>query len=123
MNYVKLIYSNGTYSYKGASSIEMDIIGFFLASNVGCYWPSFRQFALNNHEKNTSGNTIYLEKENGNVLLSDLYSQEKQPTQVKMSNQQYIALLDDWQEKVCKLKPKEVIITYDNDQFSIEIND
>jgi hypothetical protein len=37
-----------------------------------------------------------------------------------MSGQQLIQLLDDWQEKVCKLKPKEVLIKFENGEFSIE---
>jgi hypothetical protein len=37
-----------------------------------------------------------------------------------MSRDQFIKLLDDWQEKVCKLKPKEVIIKHENDEFVIE---
>jgi len=37
-----------------------------------------------------------------------------------MSRTQFIKLLDDWQKKVCKHKPKEVMITFENNQFNIE---
>lgn len=37
MNYVKLgMSSYGSYHYKGSSSVQMDIIGLFLKSDVGC---------------------------------------------------------------------------------------
>jgi hypothetical protein len=39
-----------------------------------------------------------------------------------MSRQQFAQLFDDWQEKVCKYRPKEVIIKHENDQFTIETN-
>ena len=37
-----------------------------------------------------------------------------------MTHDQFIKLLDDWEEKVYKLNPKEVTITYENDEFTIE---
>jgi hypothetical protein len=37
-----------------------------------------------------------------------------------MTKQQFVQLLDDWQEKVCKPMPTEVIIKYENNQFIIE---
>jgi hypothetical protein len=40
-----------------------------------------------------------------------------------MTKKQFVQLLDDWQEKVCKRKPKEVTITYDGNQFTIETSD
>ena len=110
----------GDYSDTDASSIKMEILGCFLASDVSSRPASFKEYALNDWEKYTSSNATGLEKENGHILLRDLYSEEKIPTKLKMSLDQFIKLLDDWEEKVCKLKPKEVTITYDNDKFVIE---
>ena len=39
----------------------------------------------------------------------------------KISKEQFVQLLEDWQEKVCKNKLKKVIITEENGQFSIEL--
>jgi hypothetical protein len=65
-----------------------------------------------------------MEKENGYVVLTDMYSEETVPTEFKISQQQFVQLLDDWQERVCKpYKPQEVIIKYENDQFIIETKD
>jgi hypothetical protein len=69
------------------------------------------------------GNITFLEKEGDYVYLTDAYSLEKVPTEVKMTRKQFAQLFDDWQEKVCKHKPKEVTITYDGNQFTIETSD
>lgn len=40
-----------------------------------------------------------------------------------MTKNQFIKLFDEWLEKVCKKKPKEVMIIHDNDEFRIEVKD
>jgi len=125
MNSVKFLLNenHGYYSSKNASSIEMCILGRFLTSDVRSRPSSFKEYALNDWEKYTSSNATGLEKKNGYILLRDLYSEEKIPTKLKMTHDQFIKLLDDWEEKVCKLMPKEVIIKYENDEFIIETKD
>jgi len=122
VEFVKLIASHsGRYSYSGGSNIAMDILGSFLASDV--YHPSsYIEFAFNDCEECTSSNITALEKENGYILLTDLYSEEKIPTVLKMTQNQFVQILTDW-EKILKLKPKEVIIKHENDQFVIETKD
>lgn len=120
MDLVRLVYSYGSYDYKEATSRAMELIGIFLSSNVGCSGSSFMEFGLNAHEQYTSGNTIYLEKNNNNIVLSDLYDQDENPIKVSMSIQQYVQLLDDWEKQVCKRKPQEVIVKQANNQFFIE---
>jgi hypothetical protein len=132
MNFVTLTLSQyGTYSYQESSSIEMDIVGFFLC-NVGCDQSMVKDWALADKNDPHSGfshtygtNVIFLEEEDDCIYLSDDYSQEQIPTRLKMTRQQFVQLLDDWTEKICKheQKPKEVTIKNDNDQFIIEINE
>lgn len=123
MEYVKLENENEGYGYKGSTSIKMDIIGFFLADDIGCYSPTFREWATKEHWRGASGNITMVEKEDGFIYLSDLYSEEENPTELKMTVQQFVQLLDDWRDRVCATKPREVIIKYDNDQFIIETKD
>jgi hypothetical protein len=52
--------------------------------------------------------------------MSDLYSEEEMPTQLKISREQFVALFNYWQETVCKLKPKEVLIKFENGEFRME---
>lgn len=127
MNFVKLeLSSGGTYSYIDASTIAMNILGSFL-STIGCHKSIYKEWALADKTDPQSkfgyscgANIIFLEEENNNIYLSDNYSEEKIPTRLQMSKEQFVTLLDGWQEKVCKYKPKEVIIKYCNDQFTIE---
>ena len=64
-----------------------------------------------------------MDKEGDFVYLADQYSEEDDPTELKISIKQFMQLLDDWQEKVCKHRPKTVIIKHENDKFTIETND
>ena len=125
MNIVKIFLdvNYGDYSSKDDSSIEMEILGCFITSDVGSDISFFKRYALNDRQQYTNANATALEKQNGYILLSDLYPEEGHETQLKVTQDQFIKLLDDWEEKVCKLKPKEVTITYNNDEFIIETKD
>lgn len=122
MKFVKLASSSqGGYFCKNASNIGMTILGRFLSSDVGSGPSGFKEWGTNNNlGEACSGNLTALEKEDNFILLSDLYSDEEVPTELKMTRDQFVKLLDDWEEKVCRDKPKEVIIKYDNDEFTIE---
>jgi hypothetical protein len=124
MHFVKLLYDGRSYDYKGGTSIEVQIVGHFFATDVGCSdtsYPTFKDWALNDSlGMGVSGNITALEKEGDYVYLTDSYSMEDVPTEVKMTRQQFVQLFDEWQQKVCKNKPREVIIKHVNDQFIIE---
>jgi hypothetical protein len=130
MDYVKLSYNNHSYCYKEGSCLKMDLLGCFLSSDVRCPDPTHKFISYQEWIQNdalgmsTSGNITYLEKEGNHVYLSDLYSEEETPTRLKILRCQLVQLLNDWQEKVCKRKPKEVLIKHeDENQFSIETHD
>lgn len=120
MNFVEIIYESGFYDCSDTNSIEMYILGMFLAREVSGDPSFFREWFFDPEYTCIDGNTIELDKESGYVLLRDTYSQEKVRTILKLSNQQFLKLLDDWEEKVIKLKPKEVIIKHENNEFIIE---
>lgn len=127
MTYVKLLYDGRFYNYEDANSIETSILGIFLSRGIECYNPIYKEWALADksdpHSKfgySCGANIIFLEEENNDIYLSDNYSEEDIPTRLHMSKKQFVTLLDDWQDKVCKNKPKEVIIKHINDQFLIE---
>ena len=122
--FVKLVFNEkfGHYYYKGApysSSIGMEILGTFLAYDVVNGGASFQEWALNKAETITGSNSTNLEKEGKYILLSDIYSVEKKPTELKVPLDQFICLLENW-NIICKTKPKEVMIKYENDQFIFE---
>lgn len=120
MNFVKLTYDNGYYHYKGGSNLQMDILGNFLASDYDCTWSSFREWALDEKWRGGSGNITMIEKDNGYIYLSNLYSDEAEPTELRMTVQQFVQLLDDWRSIVCKNKPREITVKRSEDHFVIE---
>jgi hypothetical protein len=124
MNFVKFVLSQkGSYSYVEASNTQMGDLGMFLAHDFDCSWSSFREWAINDAWGDcVSGNITCLEKDNEYILLSDLYSEEAQPLKLKIPREQFINVLDTWCNKIIAKQPKNVIIKYDNNQFTIETN-
>ncbi len=126
MNFVKLELSLGnTYSYVDASTITMNILGSFL-STIGCHKSMYKEWALADKSDpqgkfgySCGANIIFLEEEDNDIYLSGYYSEEEIPSRLKMSKEQFVMLLDDWQEKVCSYRPKNVIIKSENNQFFI----
>ena len=120
MDSVKIFFhKNGYYWYKDGSSIKMSILGCFFVSEVGCFRTSFRKWADTASDGDCfSGNTTRLELEGEDILMTDLYPEVS--AMLKITRIQFIKLFDEWLEKVCKIKPKEVMIIYDNDEFRIE---
>src|SRR5690349_961844 len=98
MELVKIITSQyGSYIFKDATNDQMAILADFLLSDVGFYSSSsFKKYAFNDWEKYTSSNATASEKINGNILLKDLYPEEEyEDIVVKMTQQQFVKLLDD----------------------------
>jgi len=135
MNFVKLSFNsaNGRYSYTEASSEEMSDLGLFLTDGTGCDKKTLITWALYEDGDMCGSNAtriekpgdgcIYLSSEysaEGYISLDDYYSEDKTPKKLKLSIAQFVQLLDDWKEKVCVPKPKEVMIKYENGQFIIE---
>lgn len=125
MDFIKLTLSpDGHYQYKEASNIAMNIVGNFFSSDVRTgkqRYPTFKDWALDDSfGMGTGGNITFLEKEGDYVYLTDAYSLEDVPTEVKMTRAQFARLFDEWQAKVCAALPKEVIIKYEEDHFLIE---
>jgi hypothetical protein len=108
------------YLCKDASNIEMGILDCFIAHDCHSGTSSAKEWALEDQWQSGGSNLTWWEKENGYILITDMYSEEELPTVLKMSQDQFIKLLDDWEEKVHKLQPQEVTITYHNNEFIIE---
>lgn len=137
MDCVKFVLSQGYgyYSYQEASNVEMNTLGMFL-SDMGCSKKGrsiFQDWALAN--KNIPGtgfthtcgtNATFLEEDDDGAIHimddtgSDPDDVDYVPSRITMTREQFVKLLDDWQEKVCKHKPREVIIKHIDDQFTIE---
>ncbi len=141
MDSVKFILDQkyGYYSYLEASNIEMNVLGMFL-NDVGCPkngcsifldWAKADKSDPHSGFTHTCGsNTILLdEDDNGkDIYLIESIGGDPDdphyiPPRIKIERKLFIQLLEQWQEKVCKHKPKEVLIKQVDDQFFIETTD
>ncbi len=137
MNFVTLSLDTnyGNYGYCNASDERMGILGVFL-SDMGCSKNSssiFRDWGAADKNDPHSGfshtcstNAVLLDEDDDGIIhVIDFIGGDPDdvhyvPPRITMTRDQFVQLLDDWQEKVCKHKPKEVIIKHINDQFVIE---
>lgn len=117
----------------------MNVLGMFL-NDVGCPKDGssiFLEWAKADKNDPHSGfvhtcgsNTILLdEADNGHdIYLIESIGNDPDdphyiPPRIKIPRKQFIQLLDDWQQKVCKHRPKEVVIKHEDDLFIIETKD
>ena len=122
MKFVELVISpTQRYAYKNASDIEMNILGDFLASDVGYRPLPFRQWAFNFVSENANGSLTALEKKGDTIILTDIFSKEESAVELTMTHQQFVQILNDWQEKVCNVQPKAIIIEHENNKFTIRL--
>ena len=103
----------------------MVFLGRFLAIDVGCTRggsPTYAEWAFQDKwGTGFSGNTTRVEKEDNHVLLSGVFPEEEIPPKLKISRQQFVDIIEEWYEKVCKYKPKEVTIKHENGNLFIEV--
>jgi len=99
---------------------EAGNLGSFLAIDVGCYNPSYKEFLLDEKQPAIGGNYSYTFKD-GDYLFTG-HEVESEDTYLKIHKDEFIKILDAW-EQFCKTKPKEIIITKDGEKFTIESKD
>ena len=123
MSQVYFIKRDFYYSYKEADTVEMCIIGSFLTSDVGSGLDSsYQDWFYNDTHEVGGGNATNLEKDGDFILLTDEYPVEKfAHIVVTMRRAQFIKLLNDWKEIVCKNRPQELILRYENDEYTLEV--
>lgn len=127
MKLIKLIYDNENNDYYldyFNPDDNMGILGVFLTIDVKCQ-TSFRKYFFDESCNIIGGNITYLEKEDEDVIIHDMYPDEegKYPKKIQIPNIEFVKILDTWLDVVCKTKPKEVIIKYENGEFVIETKD
>jgi hypothetical protein len=122
MAFIKLMYdpNEKEYCFSSFNSKEnLGILGMFLTIDMKCQ-EKFRQLFYDAKCRAIGGNLTYLEKEKHCVIISDIYVEGNYPINIEISNKEFSKILDIWLDTVCKCTPTEVIITYENDQFTIE---
>lgn len=100
----------------------MNILGDFLVTDVGYRHEPFQAWAWDRNSANASGTLTTLQKDENYIILADIYPKNNRPAQLKMEIRQFSHILTEWEEKVCKLQPQSVIISYNDDEFVVETN-
>ena len=124
MSYARFEDHDGHYSRIKETDVEMCILGSFLTDDVRCGVndTSYQDWFYNDTDEVGGGNATNLEKDGDFILLTDEYPVEKfAHIVVKMRRDQFIKLLNDWKEIVCKNRPQKVILRYENDEYTLEV--
>jgi hypothetical protein len=125
MKFVKLTLDKnyGDYSYSDSNDIQMAILGYFLTDDVGNKPIPYKNWATDRNQQGIGGNHIFLEKENEFIILNDLYPEDNTATELRMSRQQFLEILDKWGGNICIEQPPEVIIKHEDGEYIIETRD
>jgi hypothetical protein len=116
--FVKIIFKNRHYYYAAGNDIPLEILGSLLTDDVGCYRQIFREWIDDAQFHNAEGNTTVLNKDGDHIVLGDLFSeQEDEGPFLRMHRDELARILDEW-KGFCQTKPKEILITY-NEQGKI----
>jgi hypothetical protein len=123
-HYSKFIYRTGYYRGEEETSVEMCIISNFLTDDVGCGVDDvfYVDWLYEADNESCGGNITQLYKEGDYIELENDYPVEEfAHIVVRMRRSQFIKLLNDWKEIVCKNRPEEVILRYENDEYTFEV--
>mgnify|MGYP003498212316 CR=1 FL=1 len=122
MSYARFEDHDGYYSRIEETDVEMCILGRFLTDDIGSFMQFFLDWASSDQGGVTGGNSTNIEKDGDFILLTDEYPVEKfAHIVVTMRRAQFIKLLNDWKEIVCKNRPQELILRYENDEYTLEV--
>jgi hypothetical protein len=125
MKYVKIEFGSCGYFPTKFSCDDMATLGGFFTTEVACFDDYWNKWIIDSSEdsEEISGNATYLEKEDGNIYLSFLYDERDEITQLKISSQNLLELLDCWHKNVTKIKPKYVFISCKNGIYTMRSSD
>ncbi|HEV2601514.1 MAG TPA: hypothetical protein VGT41_04395 [Candidatus Babeliales bacterium] len=120
MKIIRLKFSDGIYLPAEQSYGDFGILAGFLTDDACSYsTPLYRQFIYDSNRTETGGNYSIIEKENNNVLIGCVFDDDPFEPAIKMTQQQFLSILDQWEELI-KLRPKEIIIFKRGDSYILE---
>jgi len=130
MDFLKMKLDNGGYLYEYACTVKMYVLYKFLSNDIKCNNFIFRRWVFANKFDSSSeftpiikGSITFLEEKNdGFIYLCAFLSLEddNELVEFKLTKEQFVKILDDWEQKVCKLMPTDVSIKYGDNKFIID---
>lgn len=119
MKYVKIKREEVLFIEQSSDS-SMYILGEFLTADISYKGGARRiQWIKNEQYQAGSSNLTFMEKEEGNIILGNLFDEDPYVNALTVPIPVMIDLLEQW-DAVCKNNPTEVTIYYENGKFKVE---
>ena len=123
---------HGYINFQGGTDIPIEILGHFLMTDNHCSKNSWQDWAKeakslrDDQFPHTVGSNITFLEIDQNEIISmyndlDHNELEEKAPHLKISVDQFVELLDEWYERVCKQQPQEVLLKYENNTYTLEI--
>ena len=122
--FVRLEFYDGIYFASESSCREAGILGAFLGADLRCTQNTWFTDWIDGGKLYgicSNATTVELTDEGDIIEIRDLLDEEAGAV-FRMPKDQYIKMVHAWQE-LCKKKPKEIIVTWDGKEISVEGRD
>jgi len=108
------------YLCKKASDRETSILGLLLATDVGFRTDNFFTAWLDDPTlTGVSSNATMVDLEEGDIIeIRDMLDDETGPV-FRIPKDQYLKMMGLW-KFLCKVKPKEITVTWDGKEITVE---
>lgn len=120
MNFVRLVFDGDNYRCKEATSMELCMLGFFLANDVGFNASRFRAWIIEGALYERRGAITSIQKKFSAIMITDPYAGRDTTPYLKLSYEQFMRILDEW-EKMCSEKSQQIFITKEDEAITFEI--
>ena len=101
--------------------MKLNNLGIFLVHDIGCTGTiEIRKWLSEESSGEYGTNAHSIEMENNHIVVKFEYADDPDNAECfSLAKKIFLNILDEW-EKVCKEKPKEVIITEENGKYTFE---
>lgn len=113
------------YSIEQSNDDIIQLLSLFLLSDVGCSKDNDIPFVswLENPDPiidHDASNYAFLEREGNLITIGCRYDEDPYERAIEIDRLKLSKIIREW-NKLCNLKPKEIIITKENDNFQISV--
>ena len=127
-NFARFSQYRNRYWCEESTNFEMYLIGSLFGTDIGCriddFFTKWLEFEYGGAGGNATTVSFYEDPETWEVLdrniveIRDALDEENGPV-FRMPTKEYKKMVLQWQA-LCKLKPKEIIITWDGKKITVE---
>lgn len=111
------------YSVKESKDYQLSILLYFLTDDVSWYGADKRiSWTMDPKQDATGGNISWLEKENGNIIITSLLYEDEEKYFLNISIANFITVIEQWKQLMQEL-PSQIIITMKDGVVSLEGKD